>query len=116
MKAIWPTPGPIDEALVSSSVYLMDIAHEFRIRYKNFIAAKSKVNFKKSLKSSLFIVFISFAYLKASTVKSKDKEAPAQPAAPPAITGATIYVSKTFPQWQQLILDSLKKLYSVSMI
>lgn len=92
MKAKWPVVGEIDEALVGSSVYLMDIAHEFRIRHKNFIAAKSK----------------------ASAGKSKDKNAPPPaPATPVTITGATIYVSKTFPQWQQIILDTLKKLHSV---
>ena len=44
IRASWPTPGPIDETLVASSAYLMDVAHDFRNRYKNFQQAKSKVS------------------------------------------------------------------------
>lgn len=86
MKAEWPNAGQVDEPLVNSSAYLMDIAHDFRNRYKNFMTAKTKAPAKGT--------------------------APA-PSAPISITQATIYVAKHFPTWQQIILDSLRNLYSV---
>lgn len=68
----------------------MDTAHEFRNRYKNFIQAKTKGG-------------------KGGKGKAAAQEAPA-----PAIevSKATVYVAKTFPQWQQIILNTLKSLYS----
>jgi len=39
--------------------------------------------------------------------------APAPPPAAVSVTRANIYVAKHFPAWQQVILDSLRKLYSV---
>ncbi len=35
-------------------------------------------------------------------------------ATPVTVNQANIYVSKHFPAWQQIILDSLRKLYSVN--
>lgn len=88
LKATWPASGPVNEELVNSSIYLMDTAHEFRNRYKNFIQAKTKGG------------------------KGKGKAAPTEAPAPFEVTKATIYVAKTFPQWQQIILDTLKALYA----
>lgn len=34
MRASWPQAGPVDEVLIRSSEYLMDAAHEFRLRLK----------------------------------------------------------------------------------
>ncbi|PVD35216.1 hypothetical protein C0Q70_06497 [Pomacea canaliculata] len=34
MHAAWPVAGPVDEVLIRSSEYLMDAAHEFRLRLK----------------------------------------------------------------------------------
>jgi leucyl-tRNA synthetase len=34
MRASWPVAGPVDEVLIRSSEYLMDAAHEFRLRLK----------------------------------------------------------------------------------
>ena len=46
MHAAWPTAGQIDRLLVQSSEYLMDAAHEFRLRLKAVLApGKSKVSF-----------------------------------------------------------------------
>lgn len=43
MKASWPTAGPVDEILIRSSQYLMDTAHDLRLRLKAYIQpAKSK--------------------------------------------------------------------------
>lgn len=86
LKTGWPSTGSVDEDLVTSSCYLMDTAHEFRNRYKNFISAKTKGG------------------------KKAPKDAP--PAEIPEVNKATIFVAKTFPQWQQIILDTLKAMYS----
>ncbi|XP_051955494.1 leucine--tRNA ligase, cytoplasmic [Xyrauchen texanus] len=43
MKACWPTVGPVDEILMRSSQYLMDTAHDLRLRLKAYMQpAKSK--------------------------------------------------------------------------
>ncbi|XP_056302105.1 leucine--tRNA ligase, cytoplasmic [Danio aesculapii] len=36
MKALWPTAGPVDEILIRSSQYLMDTAHDLRLRLKAY--------------------------------------------------------------------------------
>ena len=84
MRTSWPEAGLVDEGLVNSSIYLMDTAHDFRSRMKNFTQAKAK--------------------------GGKGKDAPAAP--PKEITKATVYVAKTFPLWQQIILDTLKTMYA----
>ena len=43
MKASWPASGPVDEKLVRSSEYLMESAHDFRIKYKTHMVPKGKV-------------------------------------------------------------------------
>uniref|UniRef100_A0A8B9ZHL6 Leucine--tRNA ligase, cytoplasmic n=1 Tax=Anas platyrhynchos TaxID=8839 RepID=A0A8B9ZHL6_ANAPL len=47
MKASWPIAGPVDEILIRSSQYLMEAAHELRLRLKSFMAP---VKGKKSTK------------------------------------------------------------------
>ncbi|KAL1773754.1 leucine-tRNA ligase, cytoplasmic isoform X1 [Sigmodon hispidus] len=43
MNASWPVAGPVDEALIRSSQYLMEVAHDLRLRLKNYmIPAKGK--------------------------------------------------------------------------
>ncbi|XP_012693255.1 leucine--tRNA ligase, cytoplasmic [Clupea harengus] len=43
MKASWPVAGPVDEVLIRSSQYLMETAHEMRLRLKAYLAPpKSK--------------------------------------------------------------------------
>ncbi|XP_041049891.1 leucine--tRNA ligase, cytoplasmic isoform X1 [Carcharodon carcharias] len=43
MKARWPVAGPVDEILIRSSQYLMETAHDVRLRAKNYmIAGKGK--------------------------------------------------------------------------
>uniref|UniRef100_A0A8C1SDB0 leucine--tRNA ligase n=1 Tax=Cyprinus carpio TaxID=7962 RepID=A0A8C1SDB0_CYPCA len=43
MKARWPTAGPVDEILIRSSQYLMDTAHDLRLRLKAYTQpAKAK--------------------------------------------------------------------------
>lgn len=44
MRASWPTAGPVDEVLIRSSQYLMEVAHDLRLRLKNYMApVKGKV-------------------------------------------------------------------------
>ena len=44
MYARWPTPGDVDVMLIKASNFLMDTAHDLRLRLKNRIAqAASKV-------------------------------------------------------------------------
>ncbi|XP_004686902.1 PREDICTED: leucine--tRNA ligase, cytoplasmic [Condylura cristata] len=43
MKASWPVAGPVDEALIRSSQYLMEVAHDLRLRLKSYMMpAKGK--------------------------------------------------------------------------
>ncbi|CAB1353009.1 unnamed protein product [Coregonus sp. 'balchen'] len=43
MKALWPVAGPVDEVLMRSSQYVMETAHDLRIRLKAYLAPpKSK--------------------------------------------------------------------------
>lgn len=45
MKASWPVASPFDEILIRSSQYLMETAHELRLRLKNYMTpAKGKKN------------------------------------------------------------------------
>ncbi|POI26138.1 hypothetical protein CIB84_010112 [Bambusicola thoracicus] len=38
MKASWPEAGPVDEILIGSSQYLMEAAHDLRLRLKGYMA------------------------------------------------------------------------------
>ncbi|XP_012629620.2 leucine--tRNA ligase, cytoplasmic [Microcebus murinus] len=43
MNASWPVAGPVDEALIRSSQYVMEVAHDLRLRLKNYMTpAKGK--------------------------------------------------------------------------
>ncbi|XP_058399241.1 leucine--tRNA ligase, cytoplasmic isoform X1 [Diceros bicornis minor] len=43
MNASWPLAGPVDETLIRSSQYLMEVAHDLRLRLKNYMMpAKGK--------------------------------------------------------------------------
>lgn len=44
MNASWPAVGLVDEVLIRSSQYLMEVAHDLRLRLKNYMMpAKGKV-------------------------------------------------------------------------
>ena len=43
VNAQWPMGGPVDPIVVKSSQYLMDAAHEFRLRLKTYMIPKGKV-------------------------------------------------------------------------
>lgn len=43
MRASWPVVGPVDDTLIRSSQYLMEVAHDLRLRLKNYMMpAKGK--------------------------------------------------------------------------
>ncbi len=86
LSARWPVAGSIDQTLLKSANYLMDAAHDFRNRQKTFVMAKTKA-------------------------AGKPKEGEKPPQLNPV--SGKIYVAKTFPEWQQIVLDSLKAMYSV---
>lgn len=47
MKASWPVAGPVDEVLIRSSQYLMETAHDLRLRLKAYmLPPKSKVRYE----------------------------------------------------------------------
>nr|XP_033783398.1 leucine--tRNA ligase, cytoplasmic [Geotrypetes seraphini] len=50
MKASWPVAGPVDEVLIRSSQYLMETAHDLRLRFKSYLApGKGKKGEKQPL-------------------------------------------------------------------
>ncbi|XP_012279692.1 leucine--tRNA ligase, cytoplasmic isoform X2 [Orussus abietinus] len=82
LNARWPEQGPIDDILIKSSQYLMDAAHSFRIYLKNYLTVK---------------------------------KAPKSQKEPPPIekpTHGTIWVAKSFPPWQSIVLTTMKELYT----
>lgn len=59
MNASWPVVGPVDETLIRSSQYLMEVAHDLRLRLKNYMMpAKGKVK-------SFFFFFKQRSFLKS---------------------------------------------------
>lgn len=78
----WPTVGPIDDVLIKSSHYLMEAAHSFRILLKNYLTVKKAPKGKVEL----------------------------PPVEKPTV--GTIWVAKTFPPWQSIILTTMKELYN----
>lgn len=82
MHASWPTSGEIDYGLLTSSQYLMECAREFRLRLKNMIAAANKKKGKKP---------------------AGEIEKPTQ---------GVVYVAKEYPPWQQVVLKTLRKMYT----
>ncbi|KAM8764836.1 leucine--tRNA ligase, cytoplasmic [Rhynchonycteris naso] len=49
MNASWPVVGPVDEVLIRSSQYLMEVAHDLRLRLKNYtMPAKGKKTDKQA--------------------------------------------------------------------
>ncbi|CAG0916333.1 unnamed protein product [Notodromas monacha] len=84
MNAAWPKAGQVDEILVKSSQYLMNAAHEFRLRLKAYctpaIAAKAA---------------------------KKTNATPVQRAIP---THGIVYVAASYPSWQSIVLTTMKSM------
>ncbi|KAM9106485.1 leucine--tRNA ligase, cytoplasmic [Megaptera novaeangliae] len=64
MSASWPLAGPVDETLIRSSQYLMEVAHDLRLRLKNYmIPAKGKKTDKQhSQKPSHCTIYVAKNY------------------------------------------------------
>uniref|UniRef100_A0A673V2P3 Leucine--tRNA ligase, cytoplasmic n=1 Tax=Suricata suricatta TaxID=37032 RepID=A0A673V2P3_SURSU len=64
MNASWPLAGPVDEALIRSSQYLMEVAHDLRLRLKNYMMpAKGKKTDKQApQKPSHCTIYVAKSY------------------------------------------------------
>lgn len=54
MKALWPVVGPVNEVLIRSSQYLMETAHDLRLRLKAYMLPPKNKVFKDSVPQGLF--------------------------------------------------------------
>ncbi|XP_043263224.1 leucine--tRNA ligase, cytoplasmic [Colletes gigas] len=81
LNATWPHIGEIDEILIKSSQYLMDTAHSFRLLLKSYMTPKKGSN------------------------KSNGTAIIEKP------TDGIIWIAKTYPPWQSIILTTMKDLY-----
>uniref|UniRef100_A0A2K5PS35 Leucine--tRNA ligase, cytoplasmic n=1 Tax=Cebus imitator TaxID=2715852 RepID=A0A2K5PS35_CEBIM len=64
MNASWPVAGPVDEVLIRSSQYLMEVTHDLRLRLKNYMMpAKGKKTDKQPLqKPSHCTIYVAKTY------------------------------------------------------
>uniref|UniRef100_A0A8D8W9F9 leucine--tRNA ligase n=1 Tax=Cacopsylla melanoneura TaxID=428564 RepID=A0A8D8W9F9_9HEMI len=85
VRAKWPEGGPIDDMLVQSSSYLMEAAHSFRLQVKNHILTAAKKKGKKQVGGGGVCLV----------------EKP---------THATVWVAKTYPPWQSIVLTTMKEM------
>ena len=87
LKSRWPAVPVEDPVLIRAGNYLDESAHDFRLRMK--------------------------AYLSALTSKGNKKGATATkgPVKPP--THATVWIAKTYPNWQLIILTVLRESFQV---
>ncbi|XP_060530694.1 leucine--tRNA ligase, cytoplasmic [Cylas formicarius] len=82
---VWPSGGPINEIDIKASEYLMDTAHSFRIHLKNHLqGAKTR----------------------------KDPRHQVDVSVKPNVV--TVWVAKSFPEWQSCILTALKRHFEKS--
>ncbi|XP_040855077.1 leucine--tRNA ligase, cytoplasmic [Ochotona curzoniae] len=64
MTASWPVAGPVDEVLIRSSQYLMEVAHELRLRLKSYMmpAKGKKTDKQPPQKPSHCTIFVTKNY------------------------------------------------------
>uniref|UniRef100_A0ABI7Y6B3 leucine--tRNA ligase n=1 Tax=Felis catus TaxID=9685 RepID=A0ABI7Y6B3_FELCA len=64
MNASWPLAGPVDEALIRSSQYLMEVAHDLRLRLKNYMmpAKGKKTDKQPPQKPSHCTIYVAKSY------------------------------------------------------
>ncbi|XP_056140550.1 leucine--tRNA ligase, cytoplasmic-like [Lampris incognitus] len=64
MKASWPVAGPVDEVLIRSSQYLMETAHDLRLRLKAYMLPpkNKKGDTKPPTKPSHCTIYIAKSY------------------------------------------------------
>lgn len=84
LKCQWPSVPEYDSVLISAGAYLDQAAHEFRLRMK--------------------------AYLASLTSKGAKKGAIVPTEKP---THGTVWIAKSYPTWQSIILTLLQEKYNV---
>ena len=84
LKARWPATPEFDRVLISAGSYLDQCAHDFRLRLKTYLAALSSKSGKKG-----------------------------QTVAVEKPTHGTIWIAKTYPTWQSIILTLLQEKFQV---
>ncbi|KAM5300740.1 leucine--tRNA ligase, cytoplasmic [Glossophaga mutica] len=64
MYASWPVIGPVDETLIRSSQYLMEVAHDLRLRLKNYMmpAKGKKTDTQRPQKPSHCTIYVAKNY------------------------------------------------------
>ncbi|KAK2507354.1 hypothetical protein MC885_000736, partial [Smutsia gigantea] len=64
MNASWPLAGPVDEALIRSSQYLMEVAHDLRLRLKSYLmpAKGKKIDRQPPQKPSHCTIYVAKDY------------------------------------------------------
>lgn len=90
LKSSWPTVPMEDPVLIRAGNYLDQTAHDFRLRMKAYLSALTSKGNKKG----------------AAPVKGPVQ----QP------THATIWIAKTYPSWQLIILTVLRDSFKVSLL
>ena len=85
LKSRWPVVAPADLVLIQSGAYLNQTAHDLRIRLRS--------------------------YLTSVVAKGGSKKAASVAVEKP--THATIWIAKTYPTWQSIILTLLKEKFQV---
>ncbi|KPM09989.1 leucine-tRNA ligase, cytoplasmic-like protein [Sarcoptes scabiei] len=85
-QAKWPKTSEPNRSYLQQFNYFIDACHSFRVRYKNFLTQSNKKPGKGS------------------------KEQQQQQGKPQKPTHATIYVARSFPRWQSVILNTLKQI------
>src|SRR5699024_8088390 len=93
-SATWPEAKEPNREYIQMFSYFLDACYSFRIRYKNFQTQSAKT--------------------KQPVAKKGTAPAAAAPTAKP--THATIYVARSFPKWQSIILNTLKQMYQVNLL
>lgn len=84
LKVRWPSTPSFDRVLISAGSYLNQCAHDFRLRLKTYLAALSNKSSKKG----------------QSTAVEKP-------------THGTVWIAKTYPTWQSIILTLLQEKFQV---
>ena len=85
LKARWPTVPEYDSILISAGAYLDQAAHEFRLRMKGYLASLTAKGAKKAVNL---------------------------PTGKP--THGTVWIAKSYPTWQSIILTLLQERFNVT--
>lgn len=87
LKTRWPTVPEFDRVLISAGAYLDQAAHDFRLRMKTYLTALTSKGAKKGANVPV--------------------EKP---------THGTVWIAKSYPTWQSIILSLLQERFHVRQI